>query len=95
MIDFPTGLAGAVTIVAIVGLGIFVYPWLLRRSRGSAAIAGATAVLAVVFYAFDRSSGVPVAVSAALALLWALAPVAAGLIVHRLQKRSAPSDSSG
>ena len=32
---------------------------------------------------------------ALLALLWALAPVAAGLIVHRLQKRSAPSDSSG
>ena len=29
MIDFPNWLAGTVTIVALIGLGIFIYPWLL------------------------------------------------------------------
>lgn len=89
--DVPTGLAGAITILALVGLGIFGYPALLKRRGGVVAIAACTALLALLFYAFDRGSGAAPAVSATLALLWALAPVVAGVIVHRLQthKRAA------
>ena len=83
----PQGLAGAVTLAALVGLGIFVYPWLLKQRGGGAWVAGITAVLALLFYAFDAGTGTSDTVSAALALLWALAPVAAGVIVWRLGRR--------
>ncbi len=84
LLDFPNWFAGTVTIAALVGLGIFVYPWLLQR-RGAAVIGAVTVLLTFVFYAFDRSSSVPIATSALLAALWALAPVLAGVIVWRLQ----------
>jgi len=42
-----------------------------------------------LFYVFDRRNDVPIPVSALLALLWAVAPVVAGIIVHRLQRKSA------
>jgi multisubunit Na+/H+ antiporter MnhG subunit len=89
MIDFPTWVSGTVTIVALIGLGIFIYPWLLNKKGGAGAVGAITVMLAFLFYAFDSSRDVPIAVSAALAVLWALAPVAAGAIVHRLQRRSA------
>ena len=87
MTDVPIGLAGSVTIVALVGLGIFAYPALLKRRGGAAAVGVGTALLAVLFYLFDRGSGTAPALSALLALLWALAPALAGVIVYRLQQR--------
>jgi L-alanine-DL-glutamate epimerase-like enolase superfamily enzyme len=84
LLDFPNWFAGTFTLVALVGLGIFVYPWLLQR-RGATVIGAITVVLTFVFYTFDRSSGVSIATSAILAALWALAPVAVGVIVWRLQ----------
>lgn len=84
-LDVPNWLAGSITIATLVGLGIFVYPWLLRQKGGSAAIGAITVLLAFLFYSFDRSGAVPIAVSASLAALWALGPVAAGVIVWRLQ----------
>lgn len=89
MIDFPNWLAGTVTIVALIGLGIFIYPWLLRLRGGVPAIGAITVILTFVFYVFDRSNDVPIAASALLAALWALAPVAAGVVVWRLSRPSA------
>ena len=86
MLEFPTALAGSLTIAALVGLGIFVYPWLLGQRGGSGAIGAVTVVLTFLFYTFDRSNDVAIATSAALAALWALAPVGAGLLVYRLQR---------
>jgi len=94
MIDFPTELAGAVTIVALVGLGIFVYPYLLKRGGGVAMIGATTLVLTFLFYAFDSTRAEPIAPSAALALVWALAPVAVALLVHRLTRGSAGGAAS-
>jgi hypothetical protein len=88
MIDFPNGFAGTVTIAALIGLGIFLYPWLLKRSGGVPAIGAITVLLTFVFYVFDRANSVPIVTSALLAALWALAPVAAGVIVWRLQRGS-------
>jgi len=89
MIDFPTSLAGTITLAALVGLGIFVYPWLLQRKGGAGVIGAITVLLTFLFYAFDSSKDVPAAVSAALAVLWAAAPVVAGAIVYRLSRPSA------
>lgn len=83
----PQGLAGAVTLAALVGLGIFIYPWLLTRRGGVWFVAGATLLLAPLFYTFDTGTGAADALSAALALLWALAPAAVGVIVWRLTQR--------
>lgn len=86
MIEVPNALAGTVTIVALVALGIFVYPWLLARRGGAAATAIATLALALLFFQFDRASGAPTAVSAAFALLWALAPAITAVIVRRFSR---------
>jgi hypothetical protein len=85
MIDFPNWFAGTITIVALVGLGIFVYPWLLARKGGIGAVGAITVLLAFLFYAFDSANNVPIATSATLAILWAVAPVAVGFVVRRLQ----------
>ncbi len=94
MIDFPTWFAGSVTIVALLGLGIFLYPWLLKQKGGVPAIGATTVLLTFVFYQFDSSRSVPIAVSLALAAVWALAPVVAGVIVWRLSRNSAGSAGS-
>jgi hypothetical protein len=86
MIEVPNALAGTVTIVALIALGIFVYPWLLARRGGIAAIVFATIALALLFYQFDRGSGAPTALSAAFALLWALAPAITAVIVRRFTR---------
>lgn len=86
MPDVPNWLAGSVTVAALVGFGIFLYPWLLKRRGGAAAVAAITAVLTLLFFWFDRGSG-NAAASAAFALLWAAGPVVAGVIVYRLQRR--------
>ncbi len=86
MIEFPNAFAGTVTIVALVGLGIFVYPWLLARRGGAAVIAVATLALALLFHRFDRGSGASPVVSAGFATLWALAPAITAVIVRRLTR---------
>lgn len=83
----PTALAGAVTVAVLVGLGIFVYPWLLARRYGAAVIALVTLALAALFFYFDLGRGTSTPVSIALGVLWALAPLVAGLIVHRINRR--------
>jgi Ca2+/Na+ antiporter len=86
MPDVPNWLAGTMTVAFLVGCGIFLYPWLLKRRLGAAVVAAMTAVLALLYFYFDRGSG-NAAASAAFALLWALAPLAAGVVVYRLQRR--------
>jgi hypothetical protein len=86
MADVPNGLAGTATVAALIGFGIFLYPWLLARRFGAVVVAASTAALTVLFFFFDRGS-VDAAASAALALLWAAAPAAVGVIVFRLQRR--------
>jgi hypothetical protein len=86
MIDVPNALAGTITIVALIGLGIFVYPWLLARRGGAAAVAVATLALALLFFQFDRGENASTATSAGLAALWALAPAIVAVIVRRLTR---------
>jgi hypothetical protein len=85
--NVPVTVGGAVTIVLLVGLGIFVYPWLLAQRRGWV-VAGMTALLAGLFYVFDAGSGLTGAAGPAVAAGLALGPLAAGVIVWRLQRRS-------
>jgi len=83
--SIPVALSGAVTVALIVVLGIFVYPALLRREMGKAYVAIATVILMVLFFLFDRGSGLssnPVASAIAIGF----APVIAGTIVHQLQR---------
>ena len=78
--------AGAITIALIVGLGIFVYPWLLAQRYGAWIVGLTTILLGALFVGFQggRSS----AYSLALAAGWALGPVIAGVIVFRIQRKS-------
>jgi hypothetical protein len=85
MIEFALGLAGSTTIVALVVLGILVYPWLLQKRYGPWVIAACTGLLALLFFYFDHSRGTPLVISAAFGTLWAVAPVIAALIARRLR----------
>ena len=81
----PLDLAGALTVLALVGLGIFLYPWLLTKRGGALIVAALTVALAVIYYNFDRGrSSAPVA--ALLGVLWALLPVVAGVITRRVNR---------
>ena len=80
----PLWIAGSVTIGALVGLGVFVYPRWLQRPLGRALVALATAALALLFHWFDGGRTDEPTLRATLALLWALAPVIVGTIVARL-----------
>ena len=80
----PLWLAGGLTIVAFVGLGVFLYPLWLRRSPGRVLVALVTVVLAMLFYWFDGGRTGEPALRMALASLWAVAPLIVGLIVTRL-----------
>lgn len=89
MLDVPVAVSGAVTVALIVVLGIFVYPALLARRPGRALVAVATVLLGVVFFVFDRASGLssrPVVGAIAIALL----PLLAGAIVYRLGRGKRP-----
>lgn len=94
MIDLPTWFGGAVTIALLIVLGIFVYPWLLKRRGGAVVVAAITALLALLYFAFDRASGISTTASALLALTWAVAPVVAGAIVYRAQRGSSATESA-
>ena len=72
----PLWIAGSITIVALVGLGIFVYPRWLQRTRGRVLVALTTAALAALFHWFDGGRSTEAVLRVALALLWALAPMA-------------------
>jgi hypothetical protein len=83
--DVPVAVSGAVTVALIVGLGIFVYPPLLKRPRGRSAVTIGTLLLAMLAFVFDRASGVssnPLVASVAIAV----APLFVATIVHRLQR---------
>jgi hypothetical protein len=80
----PLWMAGSVTIAALVGLGVFVYPLWLRRPLGRVLAALATAALAVLFHWFDGGRTADPALRIGLALLWAFAPIVVGVIVARL-----------
>jgi uncharacterized membrane protein len=85
MHTIPIALSGAVTVTLIVVLGIFVYPALLRRRSGKGIVAIVTVLLTVLFYVFDRASGLSTnPIAAAIAI--ALAPLLAGTIVYQLQR---------
>ncbi len=77
--------AGAITIALTVGLGIFVYPWLLAQRYGSWIVGLLTILLGAVFFSFQGSGSSTY--SLALATGWALGPVVAGVIVHRIQRK--------
>ena len=90
MSEIPVRVGGAITITLIVGLGIFVYPWLLAHRYGAWVVAVMTLLLAGLFVAFqlsasDNSTGLYPFV---LAAVWALGPVIAGVIVWRLQRKT-------
>jgi len=78
--------AGAITIALIVGLGIFVYPWLLAQRYGPWIVGLMTILLGALFISFQGSSSSTY--SLAFAAGWALCPVIAGVIVHRIQRKS-------
>lgn len=83
--EIPVAASGAITVALIVILGTLVYPALLRRRLGAAVVAVATVLLAALFFAFDRSSGVsgaPVVAGIGIALV----PLAVGILVYRLQR---------
>ncbi len=83
--------AGAITIALFVGLGIFVYPWLLARPYGRWAVGLLTVLLGVLFVAFQlgTSGSGSSLYSLVLAAAWASGPVVAGVIVWRIQRKSA------
>lgn len=83
-------LAGTLTVIALVALGIFIYPWLLDKRGGVAVVAVITGLLAVAYFFFDRERS-SVVVTALLALLWAVAPVIAAFITRRT--RGTPNKS--
>lgn len=90
MIAIPTALSGPITIALIVVLGIFAYPWLLGRPRGRSLVALATLLLAALFMAFEASNEFTTPARIVVAGLLGLAPVVAGIIVARLQRRAPP-----
>ena len=81
--------AGAITIALIVGLGIFVYPWLLAQRYGAWIVGVVTILLGALFVSVQGSrSGGSSTYSWVLAAGWALGPVIAGVLVHRIQRKS-------
>lgn len=78
--------AGAITIALIVGLGIFVYPWLLAQRYGTWVVGLTTILLGALFVGFQGSGSS--AYSLVLAAAWALGPVIAGVIVFRIQRKT-------
>lgn len=74
--------AGAITIAVIVGLGIFVYPWLLAQRYGPWIVGLMTILLGALFVSFQGSGSSTYSI--AWAAGWALGPVIAGVIVRRI-----------
>ena len=85
----PVGLAGVVTIVLLVGLGIFFYPWLLKQRGGLLVALVLTALLGLLFYRFDNPVGEATGTSALLAAIWAGLPLLIGLLLKVLTGKRA------
>src|SRR5215475_2265612 len=88
--DVPVNVGGSVTIISLVVLGIFVYPWLLKKRGGALVMAVLTVALAVLYYLFDNRSGVASSTSGVLAIVLALLPAGTALLVWSYQRKSAP-----
>jgi hypothetical protein len=86
MNQFSIPVASAITIVLIVGLGIFVYPWLLAQRYGLWVVGLMTLVLGLLFVVFQGSASSTSSRMVAGGL--ALAPVITGVIVRRIQRKS-------
>jgi hypothetical protein len=88
--ELSVQVAGAITIALIVGLGIFVYPWLLTQRYGPWVVGLMTILLGALFVSFEggNSGSGSSTYSLAFAAGWALGPVIAGVIVHRIQRKS-------
>lgn len=86
MNEVSVQVAGAITIALTVGLGIFVYPWLLAQRHGPWIVGLMTILLGVLFVVFQGSGSSTY--SAVMAAGWALGPVIAGVIVRRIQRNS-------
>lgn len=85
--SIPVTLAGTLTILFLVGFGVFFYPWLLRR-RGGVLIVGAfTAILAVLFFLFDNPNSAEAGTSGLLAAILAVLPLLTGLLVKYMQDK--------
>jgi hypothetical protein len=82
--EVPNWLAGGLTVVALVGCGVFLFPWLLKRRGGALLVAAVTMALALLYMGFDSDNSVA---STVLTLLWAAAPAIVGAVVYRLQSR--------
>ncbi|MCS7100951.1 MAG: hypothetical protein NZL99_04550 [Burkholderiaceae bacterium] len=80
-------LAGALTVVLLIGCGVFLYPWLLARRGGLPWVIALTVLLAVLFYFFDRPRAQPPVISLAFALLWTALPLVAGIAADRWRRR--------
>jgi hypothetical protein len=85
--DIPVNIAGSLTILFLVVFGVFLYPWLLKRRGGALAVGALTVLLMVLFYLFDDPIGVETSTSAVLAIIWALLPLATGLLVRYMQNK--------
>ena len=86
MNGLSVSVAGAITIALIVGLGIFAYPWLLAQRYGPWIVGLMTILLGALFVSFQGSDSS--SYSLAFAAGWALGPLIAGVIVHRIQRKS-------
>ena len=89
--ELPPQVAGAITIALFVGLGIFVYPWLLAQPYGRWVVALMTVFLGALFVTFQVgiSGSSSSLYSLVLAATWAFGPVVAGVIVWRIQRKGA------
>ncbi len=92
MLDLNAKIAGVVTIVLLVVLGIFIYPRLLKRPSGLAIVIAVTLLLALGYFLFDSGRGTAIWLAALLSLLLSGAPAIAGVVVHRLGNKAAPRD---
>jgi hypothetical protein len=87
MAAIPLAFSGPVTIALIVLLGIFIYPrWLARRAAWRVALV--TPLLIALFVIFELAGGAGSAAGVVLAVAYALAPLAAGVLVARLTGKS-------
>ncbi|MEP6608648.1 MAG: hypothetical protein ABJA83_08205 [Burkholderiaceae bacterium] len=81
----PVSIAGPITLALIVGLGVFVYPWLLMHRYGYWMVGSMTILLGASFIIFQGRAAGDYAV--AIAAAWALGPVLAGVIVWRMGRK--------
>jgi peptidoglycan/LPS O-acetylase OafA/YrhL len=85
--NVPVIVAGTLTITLLVGFGVFLYPWLLRRRGGALIVGTITGILAVLFYFFDNPNSAEATTSGVLAVVLAVLPLLTGLLVKYTQDK--------